>query len=70
VDGSWQSDVLGGVDFPGASGKTQFHTIDGAGGYEGLTAIVELVGRGHSTDLRGVIIDFELPPDPEPHSLD
>ena len=69
-DGSWQSDILGAIDFPGASGKTQFHIFEGDGAYDGLTAVVELVGQGHLTDLHGVIIDLELPPDPEARSLD
>lgn len=69
-DGSWQSDVLGGVDFPGAPGKSQFHIFEGAGAYDGLTAVVELDMHGQLTDLHGVIFDFALPPDPEPRSVE
>jgi hypothetical protein len=71
-DGAWQSEVLTGADFPDGSQTVRTYTFHGEGAYDGLTAIVEDGAPQEDqfdSDLRGVIIDFDLPPDPEPRSL-
>ena len=69
-DGSWQSDVLNNFHFLDGSQTLRTYTFDGEGSYDGLTAIVEVDRQGSLNVLRGVIIDFDLPPATEPRSIE
>jgi hypothetical protein len=66
-DGSWQSDVLSNYHFPDRSAQIRTFTFVGEGAYDGLTAIVEL---DQEDGLHGIITDRDLPPDPEPRSIE
>jgi hypothetical protein len=66
-EGAWQSEPAIGVDFAELVDNIPVVSVfHGEGAYEGLTAIVEFRLAGHGWDLKGVIIDGGLPPEPEP----
>jgi hypothetical protein len=69
-DGAWQSEPAYSLDFHDTSGAPYTAVFRGEGAYEGLTAVVELELDGSRWDLRGLIFDGGLPPDPEPRPLE
>jgi len=62
--GAWEG-VETPIVFSDGSRSTTTAALVGEDGYEGFTAIIEFDLEGEGWDLRGVIIDGEMPPAPE-----
>lgn len=65
-DGAWQQLPTTSITFPGDDITTTVGTFVGEGGYEGLIAVFEHRTGDHGWQLRGYIIEGQLPPPPEP----
>ena len=67
-DGAWQQMPTVSLIVPGVDDEFDRGVFIGEGGYEGLIAMVDIVGdpAAQTWDLHGYIIDGELPPPPEP----
>lgn len=67
-EGAWQQTPTVSLIVPGVDAEFDRGVFIGAGGYEGLIAVVDIVGdpAAQTWDLHGYIIDGELPPPPEP----
>lgn len=63
-DGAWQG-LETPIVFSDGSRSTTTSVLVGEGDYEGLVAVTEFTIDGEAWDLRGVIIDGEMPPAPE-----
>jgi hypothetical protein len=64
--GIWREIPRVSVEFPGtASSSTSMYVFVGDGDYTGMTAVMEATSTGHGADLRGFILERELPPPPE-----
>jgi hypothetical protein len=64
-DGAWQQ--VPSLHFAGPDGRRSTKTIvfEGNGAYEGLTAVAEMSNTGDILDLRGFILEGEVPPIPD-----
>jgi hypothetical protein len=62
-DGAWEG-VETPLVFTDGSRSTTMVALDGEGAYDGLTAITEFDHEGSGWNVRGVIIDGEMPPVP------
>ena len=69
-DGAWQGEPTYSLDFHDTSSAPYTAVFHGEDAYEGLTAVVELELNGSRWDLRGLIFDGGLPPDPDPRPLE
>jgi hypothetical protein len=68
-DGAWQG-LAAPITFSDGSRSTTTSVLVGEGDYDGLVAITEFALEGRGWDLRGIIIDGELPPPPEAATVD
>ena len=69
-DGAWQQ--IPSIRLSHNDGSTAVQTIvlEGEDAYDGLSAIAEVTFDGGGWNLRGVIIDTQVPPPPEQAALD
>jgi len=66
-DGAWQQRPSSILVFAGEAEPVPWMAVfDGEGAYEGLAAVMSLSRRASGWDVRGVILDGRLPPDPGP----
>jgi hypothetical protein len=64
-DGAWWSEPTLAIDYFDNAPPSTTTVLRGEGGYEGLTAIATIEGQGAGMEVRGVVLDGDLPPDPD-----
>lgn len=62
--GAWEG-VETPIVFADGSRSTTTAVLVGEGAYEGLTAVTEFDHEGEGWDLRGIVVEGEIPPPPE-----
>ncbi|MFO7533286.1 MAG: hypothetical protein R6W93_12555 [Candidatus Limnocylindrales bacterium] len=65
ADGAWWSEPTLAIDYFDGAPPSTTTVLRGEGGYEGLTAIATIEGQGAGMEVRGVVLDGDLPPDPD-----